>query len=326
MITFTKEQLIASAHARIEFAEMMLAGELEPLKERTWSIELELARIALVSLEAEVVSINDDMAYAFHHALSDSSLGAEEVEEIKAGLRAAFANVTAPPAPLSVPAAMEMDDDFDSAFEHGKAVGWNAYRAAILQGVDIELQSKAAIHDALCVKYNVESLADFVDWQRNHIAELEAAPPAPVSKGETAVMPDYPGYALTQRECYQAGKKAGVDELVTTAYKLPANTPCKDAPEHIWLQTAGVWPENGEFSELTWCSDNQHQDDTLYVRADVVTGNSPVISDGWVMVPVELTPDMRAAWDSAPNTDDDDYNMQAAYRAMIAAAPQQEVK
>lgn len=53
MITFTKEQLIASAHARIEFAEMMLSGELEPLKERTWSIELELARIALASLESE---------------------------------------------------------------------------------------------------------------------------------------------------------------------------------------------------------------------------------------------------------------------------------
>ena len=40
---------------------------------------------------------------------------------------------TAPPAPVYVPAAMEMDDDFDSAFEHGKAVGWNAYRAAMLQ-------------------------------------------------------------------------------------------------------------------------------------------------------------------------------------------------
>ncbi|WP_407026753.1 hypothetical protein [Enterobacter asburiae] len=36
-------------------------------------------------------------------------------------------------APVSVPDAMEMDDDFDSAFEHGKAVGWNAYRAAMLQ-------------------------------------------------------------------------------------------------------------------------------------------------------------------------------------------------
>ncbi|WP_435168536.1 DUF551 domain-containing protein [Enterobacter hormaechei] len=43
---------------------------------------------------------------------------------------------TAPPAPVSVPAAMEMDDDFDSAFEEGKAVGWNAYRAAMLQGAD----------------------------------------------------------------------------------------------------------------------------------------------------------------------------------------------
>ncbi|EHP7905895.1 DUF551 domain-containing protein [Escherichia coli] len=40
---------------------------------------------------------------------------------------------SATPAPVSVPAAMEIDDDFDSAFEHGKAVGWNAYRAAMLQ-------------------------------------------------------------------------------------------------------------------------------------------------------------------------------------------------
>ena len=43
---------------------------------------------------------------------------------------------TAPPAPVSVPDSMEMDDDFDSAFEHGKAVGWNACRAAMLQGAD----------------------------------------------------------------------------------------------------------------------------------------------------------------------------------------------
>ncbi|MDV1943871.1 hypothetical protein RZR27_15535 [Enterobacter kobei] len=108
-------------------------------------------------------------------------------------------------------------------------------------------------------------------------------------------------------------------EPVTTAYKLPANTPCKDAPEHIWLQTAGVWPENGEFSELTWCSDNQHTDDTLYVRADVVTGNSPVIPDGWVLVPVEPTHEMLEAGDEQFGTYD-------VYRGMIAAAPQQEAK
>lgn len=84
-------------------------------------------------------------------------------------------------------------------------------------------------------------------------------------------------------------------EPVSQTYKLPVNTPCQDAPAHIWLQTAGVWPEDGELSELTWCSHNQHHDDTLYVRADLVNGNSPVTPDGWVMVPKELTPEMMRA-------------------------------
>ncbi|ELG7338536.1 ead/Ea22-like family protein [Shigella flexneri] len=71
-------------------------------------------------------------------------------------------------------------------------------------------------------------------------------------------------------------------EPVSQTYKFPVNTPCQDAPAHIWLQTAGVWPEDGELSELTWCSHNQHHDDTLYVRADLVNGNSPVTPDGWI--------------------------------------------
>ncbi|EGK2958456.1 DUF551 domain-containing protein [Escherichia coli] len=90
--------------------------------------QMELARIALASLEAEPVAVNDDMAYAFHHALSDSSLGADEVEEIKAGLRAAFANVTIQPEPV-VPDEIEPDDS--NTFDY--VDGWNACRAAMLQ-------------------------------------------------------------------------------------------------------------------------------------------------------------------------------------------------
>ncbi|MEY6796186.1 DUF551 domain-containing protein [Citrobacter freundii] len=58
---------------------------------------------------------------------------------------------TATPAPASVPAAMEMDDDFDSAFEHGKAVGWNAFRAAILQGAE-------PVTTAYKLRYAVETI------------------------------------------------------------------------------------------------------------------------------------------------------------------------
>lgn len=71
-------------------------------------------------------------------------------------------------------------------------------------------------------------------------------------------------------------------EPVSQTCKLPVNTPCQDAPAHIWLQTAGVWPEDGELSELTWCSHNQHHDDTLYVRADLVNGNYPGTPDSWI--------------------------------------------
>ncbi|HDI6054282.1 DUF551 domain-containing protein [Escherichia coli] len=80
----------------------------------------------------------------------------------------------------------------------------------------------------------------------------------------------------------QKRREADSAELVSQTYKLPVNTPCQDAPAHIWLQTAGVWPEDGELSELTWCSHNQHHDDTLYVRADLVNGNYPVTPDGWI--------------------------------------------
>ncbi len=80
----------------------------------------------------------------------------------------------------------------------------------------------------------------------------------------------------------QKRREADSAEPVSQTYKLPVNTPCQDAPAHIWLQTAGVWPEDGELSELTWCSHNQHHDDTLYVRADLVNGNYPATPDSWI--------------------------------------------
>ncbi|EEY3893821.1 DUF551 domain-containing protein [Escherichia coli] len=85
-------------------------------------------------------------------------------------------------------------------------------------------------------------------------------------------------------------------EPVSQTYKFPVNTPCQDAPAHIWLQTAGVWPEDGELSELTWCSHNQHHDDTLYVRADLVNGNYPVTPDGWISCSERMPDDKQYVW------------------------------
>lgn len=86
-----------------------------------------LARIVLASLEAEPVAWLLSGGGAKNHVSFDSGNAYADP------LREVTPLYTAPPAPVSVPAAMEIDDDFDSAFEHGKAVGWNAYRAAMLQ-------------------------------------------------------------------------------------------------------------------------------------------------------------------------------------------------
>ncbi|HBE6752514.1 TPA: DUF551 domain-containing protein [Escherichia coli] len=183
--------------------------------EPTASEERELARIALASLEAE-----DKLS---NFVSSQVSLGGEFEKVLAENLYELYVGCeTAPPAPVSVPEPIKRNDADGWWMYKGRRVGggcaeWynlalDDCRAAMLQGADTELQRKAAVHDALCEKYNVESLEEFVDWQRNHIAELEAAPPAPVGEGETAVMPDYPGYTMTQRECFQAGKEAGLAE------------------------------------------------------------------------------------------------------------------
>lgn len=212
----------------------------------------ELARIALASLEAEPVAwahrlINkrNGVVHPWVYGSAEACPSEGDIFNIEV-----MPLYTVPPAPVSVPAAMEMDDDFDSAFEHGKAVGWNAYRAAMLQAEPVSNS------DELPLDY-LQGHKDGLEWA----AQLAEA-----------------NHPQTGDWLY--------DDPIDLARAI------RKGPDMPTVQG----------------------------------GNSPVIPDGWVMVPVELTPDMRAAWDSAPYTDDDDNDMQAAYRAMIAAAPQWKVK
>ncbi|TRL59299.1 DUF551 domain-containing protein [Citrobacter youngae] len=125
MSTITKERI-----------ELFIKNPLE--NGITRSEQMEVARIALASLEADPIGEVSEKRYGL---IMDGTvdLGGKSTYRIIKGEKAmklfplGTKFYTAPPAPVSVPAAMEIDDDFDSAFEHGKAVGWNAYRAAMLQ-------------------------------------------------------------------------------------------------------------------------------------------------------------------------------------------------
>ncbi|EEW1529801.1 hypothetical protein D9F89_12495 [Escherichia coli] len=151
------------------------------------------------------------------------------------------------PAPVSVPAAMEMDDDFDSAFEHGKAVGWNAYRAAMLQAEPVSNS------DELPLDY-LQGHKDGLEWA----AQLAEA-----------------NHPQTGDWLY--------DDKIDLARAI------RKGPDMPTVQG----------------------------------GNSPVTQDDWQLVPKETTEAMNKAGWAAINEHD---AINPTYRAMLAAAPQQDVK
>ncbi|EOC2537100.1 TPA: DUF551 domain-containing protein [Escherichia coli] len=218
MSTTTKEQLIE----RLQHIISVASGFPESEKAQ---IDLELARIALASLEAEPV------AYIFKHpagklfwALTDES-NKEQADVI--------------PVYAAAPASVVPDNASEP------------------------------------LAYAYKELTPEI--MRNHLAVFERYGIAPNDSSTTIQALRIALDGIERSDAMLHGA-----EPVSQTCKLPVNTPCQDAPAHIWLQTAGVWPEDGELSELTWCSHNQHHDDTLYVRADLVNGNSPVTPDGWI--------------------------------------------
>ncbi|AUO58648.1 DUF551 domain-containing protein [Escherichia coli] len=394
-MTFTKERL--TELSRRENVGAILGEEIA-----------ELARIALALLEAEAVGevvlgeYDDCGCHPDAKVVCIAADGQADWENFKDGTRL----YTAHPAPVSVPAAMEIDDDFDSAFEHGKAVGWNAYRAAMLQSGNFRENKNSSTNnfreiaetstnypvipsEVLSAILKVAKIrADFDDFDgdrrgigdcldeaeqelivtinkyasqlaaepiaTNDVREQTAVPPVPVIQADVAQAIEKLKRKLVEcnRYNYCADAVKGVEyachaamlqgsQPVSQTYKFPVNTPCQDAPAHIWLQTAGVWPEDGELSELTWCSHNQHHDDTLYVRADLVNGNSPVIPDGWIscsermpdkLIPVMVMYEDGEMWSAMWNgnrwddgTEYPDPHSVTHWREM-PAAPQQEVK
>ncbi|MCK7042667.1 hypothetical protein [Enterobacter cloacae] len=248
MITFTKEQLIASAHARIEFAEMMLAGELEPLKERTWSIELELARIALASLEAEAVAWE-----WFYYKQWNVTNDPERAKDVADGGVEVFQLYRRAPAPVSVP-----DDYFSSLVAAARVRADKAMRKFPQPNYVL---NKVAEESGEVIKAVIHFTEGREEW-RNVEGEI-------------------------------IDNLAMLIRLVMEGDQVIGFTP-PDACRAAMLQSFG----NSE--QL----------------------NSPVIPDGWKLVPIELTGDMTNAMSEAIL---DDLHNVDVWRSVLAAAPQQEV-
>ncbi|MGE2818665.1 hypothetical protein [Escherichia coli] len=222
-------------------------------------------RIALASLEAEPV------AWLLSGGGAKNNVSFDSGNAYADPLREVTPLYTAPPAPVSVPAAMEIDDDFDSAFEHGKAVGWNAYRAAMLQAEPVSNSDELPLDYLQGHKDGLEWAAQQAeanhpqtgDWLYDDPIELARA----IRKG-----PDIPEF-----------KSVSVDE---------------DDNFYSWF--GRFWYENYQKNNYTTSAKQMLGTMAEFAyragrESAALAGNSPVIPDGWVMVPKELTPEMMRA-------------------------------
>lgn len=278
---FTKEQLIAAAVGRIEMAEETLANDLVPLARHTFEIDLELARIALASLEAEPV------AWIVHARTGDQLTTDGNYVANAEGILGLHSTplYTAPPAQVCVDeiaGQAGIDPDIADAYMQG-------------------------VNDA-----NQRKLADII--------------PSAIPEGLTGQIVYLCAFDNMPRH-----------ELANRIWNA-----CRDAIVHTELSVR---------SDCPWCDGEGYveidhgfemgveQKECRHCRAAMLQGsdgNSPVIPDGWVMVPVEPTEEMcdvgHVGIDVLTGvTDENEYysidgeDAAKVYRAMIAAAPQQEV-
>ena len=141
-----------------------------------------------------------------------------------------------------------------------------------------------------------------------------SATPAPVSvpdaihsQGEKSVGNDY--YALGWNACRAAMLQGA--EPVTTAYKFPDDFDFDRFNDVVWLEAVASNPHMHSLTTSTIAMV------ALELNKRLEAGNSPVIPDGWVLVPVEPTAEMYDAGDRQLAT-------KQVWDAMIAAAPRQE--
>ncbi|WP_376712137.1 hypothetical protein [Klebsiella quasivariicola] len=111
-----------------------------------------LYRHAQLALTSESITVTDDMAYAFHHALTDSMIGADDVEEIKTGLRAVFANLTAPVVSAEYPDRLPCSVLLEPGLRFGKGIKTSAMLAAL---------ARRAVYESDMAALSPEERAEF---------------------------------------------------------------------------------------------------------------------------------------------------------------------
>ncbi|BCQ90372.1 TPA: hypothetical protein O5I88_000655 [Salmonella enterica] len=235
----------------------------------------------------------------------------------------ARAKLSAPPAPVSVPDEVSWEDVPEEITEDDMEValawahGFNQCRAAMLQGAE-NIESPPGIKPAPVVPEELLSAMEEVlrisdrdheAWHkaRNGIVSCRAA----MLQGSQPV---------SNRDELLPGIKPApeLDSVAKNAESLPGNSPVIG-----WLRSDYNSDDKRDPNAPLFMLGSNDPSETWGVKYLPLSGNSPVIPDGYVVVPKEITCAMDdAAWEAYHET----RCMSDIWAALLAAAPQQEGK
>ena len=258
------------------------------------AMALAAMKLAMASLEAEPVCVIDQSNLDYLKSGSDA--------DVWPASRAEMGDVllyrSATPAPVSVPDAIHSQGE-KSASDDYYALGWNACRAAMLKHSEPFIVTS---DHRMMEMPQVEAINAVTAILQGADGTLTNECTIPV----TQFKPVADLYGLTSPT---GGETSFTFDAVEARDFIDGGWSCQEYVELGRFQEAML--QNGNSPAQSDCCPEQN-----YI-APAQDGNSPVIPDGWVMVPEEPTHEMLEAGDEQFGTYD-------VYRRMIAASPQQE--
>ncbi|SAH71814.1 Uncharacterised protein [Enterobacter hormaechei] len=340
MITISKEWLLTNI-AELEEERDSMPGVVNV----DAAMALAAMKLALASLEAKPVCVIDQSNLDYLKSGSDA--------DVWPASRAEMGDVllyrSATPAPVSVPDAIHSQGE-KSASDDYYALGWNACRAAmlkhsepfivtsdhrmmempqveainavtaILQGADGTLTNEGTIPvtqfkpvadlygltsptgGETSFTFDAVEARDFIDggWSCQEYVELGRFQEAMLQNGNSPAQSD-----CCPEQNYIAPAQDGNSPVIPDGLRLALSNAGIAAPESDEMLAATY--EKHIQALVTWVKDRK-------------PFKSAVIPDGWVLVPVEPTPEMI----NSAMLDNETGEVAEIYELMLAAAPQQE--
>ncbi|MCU2458403.1 hypothetical protein N8Q46_08305 [Enterobacter hormaechei subsp. hoffmannii] len=340
MSTLTKEWLLTTI-AELEEERDSMPGVVN----EDAAMALAAMKLALASLEAKPVCVIDQSNLDYLKSGSDA--------DVWPASRAEMGDVllyrSATPAPVSVPDAIHSQGE-KSASDDYYALGWNACRAAmlkhsepfivtsdhrmmempqveainavtaILQGADGTLTNEGTIPvtqfkpvadlygltsptgGETSFTFDAVEARDFIDggWSCQEYVELGRFQEAMLQNGNSPAQSD-----CCPEQNYIAPAQDGNSPVIPDGLRLALSNAGIAAPESDEMLAATY--EKHIQALVTWVKDRK-------------PFKSAVIPDGWVLVPVEPTPEMI----NSAMLDNETGEVAEIYELMLAAAPQQE--